>query len=27
MYIKLLSFVGLAEVKYAREGTHVRVTE
>jgi stearoyl-CoA desaturase (delta-9 desaturase) len=27
MYIKLLSFVGLAEVKYARQGAHVRVTE
>jgi stearoyl-CoA desaturase (delta-9 desaturase) len=25
MYIKLLSFVGLAEVKYAREGAHIRV--
>lgn len=27
MYIKLLSLFGLAEVKYAREGAHVRIAE
>ena len=27
LYIKLLSLFGLAEVKYAREGVHVRITE
>lgn len=27
MYITLLSFIGLSEVQYAREGAHVRVSE
>lgn len=27
MYITLLSFIGLSDVKYAREGAHVRVSE